>query len=111
MRMYRVSDNKTFADPCELAESMVSRFWGLMGRSSLEPGSGLLLRPCNSIHTFFMRFAIDVVYLDRELKVLRVRRGMKPWRMDFPVARAAAVLELPADAAAGLSVGDLLCLS
>lgn len=111
MKMYRLSDNKTIAEPCELAEGVASRFLGLMGRESLAPGSGLLLRPCASIHTFFMRFAIDVVYLDRELKVLKIRRGMAPWRMDFPVSRANAVLELPADASAGLNVGDLLCLS
>ena len=58
-----------------------------------------------------MRFAIDAVYLDPEFKVVRVRRGMKPWRIDFPVAKASMVLELAADGAAGLSEGDLLCIS
>ncbi len=74
-------------------------------------GRNSRLKRAPAIHTFFMRFAIDVVYLDAELKVLKIRRAMNPWRIDFPVARANAVLELPADASSGLSVGDLLCLS
>lgn len=110
-RLYRVSDNKTFADPCWTADSFWGRFMGLMGKSSLEFGSGLLIRSCNSIHTFFMRFAIDAVYLDAEFKVVKVRRAMKPWRVDLPVAKASMVLELAADGAAGLTEGDLLCLS
>ncbi|MBI3543185.1 MAG: DUF192 domain-containing protein [Deltaproteobacteria bacterium] len=113
--MVRTADNRVIADPCVVADTIVSRFKGLMGRPSLDAGHGLLIEPCNSIHTFFMRFAIDVVYLGRgegagSYKVMVVRAGVKPWRMDFPIFGAKAVLELPNGGAANLREGDTLCL-
>ena len=54
---------------------------GLLGRSSLPVGEGLLIKPCGSVHMFFMRFAIDVVFLDRELSVVGVVPELRPWRM------------------------------
>lgn len=113
-KIARLKDGRVFADPCMVADSFMSRFKGLMGRASLAHGSGLLLEPCNSVHTFFMQFAIDVAYLGRDAgnyKVLAIRRDMRPWRMDFPVFGASAVLELPSGAAIELREGDLLCLS
>src|SRR5262249_34802601 len=108
-------DLSVVADPCVVASTYWSRLMGLMGRTGMQTGSGLLIEPCNSIHTFFMRFAIDAVYLDRDqarnYKVVSIRRNMKPWRADLPVAGARAVLELPGGAAAHLIEGDLLCLS
>jgi hypothetical protein len=113
--MTRVKDGQVVADPCQVAEGYWSRMMGLMGKPGLAQGSGLLIEPCNSIHTFFMRFPIDVVYLDRDqarnYKVVTIRRDMKPWRADFPVSGARAVLELPSGSAANLIEGDLLCLS
>lgn len=113
-KIYRVKDSRVFADPCMVADSILTRFQGLMGKTGLPSGSGLLIEPCNSIHTFFMRFAIDVAYLARDAggyKVLAIRRGMVPWRVDFPVFGARAVLELPVGSAETLNEGDLLCLS
>lgn len=113
-KIYRIKDSRVFADPCLVADSIATRFMGLMGKPTLDSGTGLLIEPCNSIHTFFMRFAIDVAYLASDAgnyKVLAIRRGMVPWRMDFPVFGARAVLELPAGGAATLIEGDLLCLS
>lgn len=107
----RFNDQRVFADQCVIANSIKSRFWGLMGREKLNQGEALWLEPCNSVHTFFMKFSIDVVYLDQQGKVLFIRRGMRPWRIDFPVFGASSVLELRAGAADGLSEGDLLCLS
>lgn len=96
---------------CEVADSAATRLRGLLGRRELAPGEGLLLRPGNSIHTLFMRFAIDAVFLDSELRVLRVRSGLRPWRA--AAARGArAVLELPAGEAErrGVSPGERLRL-
>ena len=96
-------------DRCELADSAWLRLRGLMGRARLEPGAGLMLRPASAIHTSFMRFSIDAVFLDDELRVLRVREGLRPWRAAaFPGARA--VLELAAGQAAskGLVPGTRL---
>ena len=63
----------------EIAESFFSRFRGLMLRSRLEKGRGLLLAPCNSIHMLFMRFAIDVIYLDKDFCIKKIARNVLPW--------------------------------
>jgi uncharacterized membrane protein (UPF0127 family) len=60
---------------------MLRRLVGLMGRASLPPGHALLLDPCASIHTCFMRFAIDVAFLDEENRVVRMVRQLAPWRL------------------------------
>ena len=93
----------------ELADRPLSRMRGLLGRSGLPAGEGLLLRPAPSIHTAFMRFPIDALFLDRELRVLEVVEGLRPWRMASKRG-ARAVLELSAGESArrGVSVGDRL---
>lgn len=94
---------------CEIADGPLTRMRGLLGRASLEPGEGMLFRPAGSIHMFFMRFPIDAVFCDRELRVLGVERDLRPWRT---AGRRGAkiVIELPAGAAAGLEPGDRLVL-
>jgi uncharacterized protein len=96
-------------DRCVVADSPASRMKGLLGRSELRPGEGLLLRPASAIHTFFMRFPIDAVFLDREWRVVGIAGDVPPWRT---AARrgAKAVLELPAGESArrGLALGDQL---
>ena len=63
----------------ELAENFFSRLRGLMFRKKLGKGRGLLLTPCNSVHMLFMRFAIDVVYLDESLTIKKIVRSLTPW--------------------------------
>ena len=96
-------------DRCVVAASSFSRMKGLLGRSELRSGEGLLLRPASAIHTFFMRFPIDAVFLDREWRVVGIADDVAPWRT---AARkgAKAVLELPAGESArrGLRPGDVL---
>ena len=94
----------------EVAERAADRRRGLLGRDGLEPGTGMLLRPCSSVHTFFMRFRIDVVFLDRDGRVLRVVQGMGPGRLAWGGWRAWQTLELAsgAAAAAGVHRGDRL---
>ena len=84
---------------------------GLLGCAELPAGEGVLLRPAGSIHTHFMRFSIDAVFLDRELRVLDVRSAMSPWRT-ARVRGAKAVLELRAGEAdrRGIAVGDVLAV-
>jgi uncharacterized membrane protein (UPF0127 family) len=104
-------DGRPVCERCLLAETPLRRLKGLLGRSGLERGEGLLLRPASSIHTFFMRFPIDAVFLDRDLTVLHVAHGLGPWRKAGKRG-AKAVLELPAGAArrAGIVVGERLSL-
>lgn len=99
------------AQNAEIADSLWSRFRGLMLRSpaSFGPGAGLLIDPCSSIHMFFMRFPIDVLYVDRNDRVVRVQRGIKPWRVGpLHTKGARYVVELPAGTIdkTGTQVGD-----
>jgi uncharacterized membrane protein (UPF0127 family) len=97
---------------CVLADTPLKRLRGLLGRSALPAGEGLLLRPSPSIHTFFMRFAIDAVFLDRDLRVVAIERALGPGRVAGKRG-ARAVLELAAGEAArrGVCNGDTLRLT
>jgi uncharacterized membrane protein (UPF0127 family) len=99
-------DGNVVCERCLLAETPLARLRGLLGRSDLPAGEGLLLRPAGSIHTAFMRFPIDAVFLDRADRVLKVAHELPPWRM-AGCRGARAVLELPAGEASkrGLHAG------
>jgi uncharacterized membrane protein (UPF0127 family) len=101
---------KKILSRCEFSGSTWFRMKGLLGRSSLADGEGIWLNPCNSIHMFFMRFAIDAAFLDKERRIVRIYHGIKPWRVSAIVGGAKSVLELPAGTCQKLavSVGDLL---
>jgi uncharacterized membrane protein (UPF0127 family) len=92
-----------------IADHPIQRMRGLMGRRLLPAGEGLLLSPAPSIHTGFMRFPIDVIFLDRERRVLKLVEQLRPWRM-AGARGARSVLELaPSEVARrGVEVGDLL---
>ena len=94
----------------ERASSMVGRMRGLLGRSELPQGDALLIAPCASIHTLFMRFPIDAVFLSRELLVVRAISGLRPWRATRFHRDAAMAVELPEGTLArtGTREGDLL---
>lgn len=115
VRVEHHADRRVVISHCYVAESFFDRVIGLMGRSSLPSGYGMWLEPCNSIHTFFMRFPIDVLYLSKHLsnryQILKIHRHVKPWRIDRPVFQASAVLEISADTSKDLKEGDFLCLS
>jgi uncharacterized membrane protein (UPF0127 family) len=82
---------------------------GLLGRRNLPSGEGILLKPASSVHMAFMRFAIDAVFLDRDLRVVKIAAGLRPWKIAGSRG-AKAVLEIPAGEASrrGLTVGDRL---
>ena len=94
----------------EVAASFVERFLGLMGRSELPPEKGLLIYPCSSIHMCFMRFAIDAVFVDKDLRVLKIYRSLPPWLGIGFSCGAWGVLEFAAGSAEryGWQVGDAL---
>lgn len=93
---------------------MARRFWsrlvGLLGRASLLHGDALVIEPCRSVHTAFMRFAIDVVMVDRSRRVVKVVSGLKPFRVGGILRSARAVVELPSGTIAetGTEAGDQL---
>jgi len=80
----------------EVAASLWSQSIGLMGRKEILPESGLYIPHCNAIHTAFLRFPIDVLFLDREMKVVRLITELAPWRVIGFVRGAKSVVELPA---------------
>ena len=92
------------------ARTLASRLVGLLAHSTLPEGEGLWLEPCASIHMFFMRFAIDAVFVDREARVTRAVESLRPWRIAFGGRSAHAVVELPVGTVTGSAtrVGDRL---
>lgn len=93
---------KPVAGTLEVADGFWSRFIGLQFRRELAEGAGMLLVPCAGIHTFWMRFPIDVVFLSEQGVVLDVRRAVAPWRIVTAPKGAYAVLEMNADSASVL---------
>jgi uncharacterized membrane protein (UPF0127 family) len=83
----------------EPAFDSATRNKGLLGRAGLEPGGGLVIAPCSSVHTFFMRFPIDVLFAARDGRVVKIRHAVRPWRLALALG-AFCVIELPAGTAA-----------
>jgi len=98
------------ATRAKLASSYVDRFFGLMMRKGVEEGGGLLLTKSSSVHSFFMRFRFDAIYLDREGRVVKIVPSMRQWWVSFGGRGAKDTLELPAGVAAstGTQPGDML---
>ena len=96
-----------------VADTTLTRFVGLLGRGSLAPGHGLLIRPSNGVHTLWMRFTIDVLLLDREYRVLAAYREMRPFRVTAINWKASSALELPSGTitATRTQLGDQLQLA
>jgi uncharacterized membrane protein (UPF0127 family) len=105
-----LDDGTLVAEHVVPATTPWTRFCGLMFRRELPEGHGICLRPCSSIHMFFMRFAIDVAFVDRDGKVVHVLNAIKPWRMSKMVFKSAAAIELPAGtlAARGVTKGSAI---
>ncbi len=93
--MWNQTRNVSLATAADIADTSEKRRTGLLRRERLEPGEGLWIAPCESVHTFFMKFAIDLVYLDRQYRVKKVRHAVVPWRASACLT-ADSVLELPA---------------
>jgi len=100
--------HQVLAERAAQANTFWTRFRGLLGRDGLESGEGLVIEPCNSVHMFGMRFAIDVLHLDRSGTVVRILPELRPGRIGPLVWRSHTVVELPAGtvAASGTQLGD-----
>jgi len=112
VRLVNARTDQPVAASIEVAGTRATRRKGLLGRDGLASGSALVLNPCNAVHTIGMRFAIDVVFVDRRGRVRKIVRNLPPWRMAMsPLSRA--TIELPAGALGPdvLRVGDRLYLA
>jgi uncharacterized membrane protein (UPF0127 family) len=104
-----VTRDVVLADRADVADTSAKRRTGLLKHMHLEPGEGLWIVPCESVHCFFMKFTIDVIYLDRQHRVKKIRPNLAPWRISACLT-AHSVLELPAGTIArtGTEPGDQL---
>jgi uncharacterized protein len=109
IQVRNVTRDVVLADAADVADTSAKRRTGLLKHTGLAPGEGLWIAPCESVHSFFMKFTIDVIYLDRKHRVRKVRPEMVPWRISGCIT-AHSVLELPAGTIArtGTQAGDQL---
>ena len=104
--------SQTISSSVEVAATRRSRRRGLLGRAGMDPSEALILAPCCAIHTAFMRFAIDVIFVDARGRVLKIVRELPPWRLAM-APRAHAVIELAGGSLTSrtLKVGDAVDLA
>jgi uncharacterized protein len=96
MRLINQTKNTVLAENVFICTTLLQRAKGLLGKKSLLPGQAILLSPCNSVHTFFMRFDIDVLFVDKDYRVIKTVSTLKPGRITPAYWRACKVIELPA---------------
>lgn len=108
VEVYNQTRRASVAKEAEMAESVWTRFMGLMGRGGLAESAGLVIYPNNGVHMFFMRFPIDVLHVAEDGTILRIVENLKPWRVGPIVKKCKYTVELPAGAAqrTGTQPGD-----
>jgi uncharacterized membrane protein (UPF0127 family) len=95
VRITNQTKGTELASDARVAHSYWSRLVGLLGKRSLPAGEALVIEPCTSVHTAFMRFAIDVLYVDASRRVVKSVAGLKPFRASGVLGRSCSVVELP----------------
>jgi uncharacterized membrane protein (UPF0127 family) len=112
LRLLHPASGTVLARRLERPRTFVGRGLGLMFRRSLPPETAMWIVPCNGIHTFFMRFSIDVVFLDRRERVVRVYLSLRRWRLVPLVLGSHSVIELPGGTLGSLTLskGDQLAI-
>jgi uncharacterized protein len=95
MKISNLSRNTILADRAKLADDPFKRLVGLLNRNSLTKGEALVLAPSNCVHSFFMRFSIDIIFLDKKGKALRTLASFKPFRLSPLCFASHSVIELP----------------
>lgn len=108
MEIINATKGVLLADKVIVADTLGKRLLGLIGKRGLGEREALIIVPCSAIHTFFMRFPIDAIFLNKGLKVLKVIKEMPPFRISLPLVRARIVVEFPSGAVgiSGTEVGD-----
>lgn len=95
MKIINKTKNTVLAQNTVVADTVFRRIKGLLGRKDFIKGEALVIKPCNSIHTFFMQFPIDVLFVDKHNQVIKVISSLKPFRLTYIYFDAAFVIELP----------------
>lgn len=81
MKIYNSTQNNLIADNIKVADNFITRTFGLIPRKTIPVSEGLIIKPCCSIHTFFMRFAIDVIFVNKKNEIVAMHENVKPWRI------------------------------
>lgn len=97
MKIINQTKNTILAEDVIMADTPLKRIKGLLGRKEFKKGQAIILKPCNSIHTFFMRFPIGVLFIDKENRVIKAIPHLEPFRLTSIYFNAAFTVELPAD--------------
>jgi uncharacterized membrane protein (UPF0127 family) len=110
LKVTNTTRGTTVGDKIELANTSLTRMFGLLGRKGLDAGGGLWIKPSSGVHTFFMAFTIDVIGLDKDLRVIKLWHCLPPFRVTSVSMKLKSVVELPCGAikAAAVQVGDKL---
>jgi uncharacterized membrane protein (UPF0127 family) len=110
MKIYNKTRSIFLMQQGKVANTVWSRFVGLMGKKSLAPAEGLVIIPNNSVHMFFMRFPLDIIFVDKAHQIVHISHNLKPWRISKIVGKAHYVIELPAYTArqTATEIGDLI---
>jgi len=117
MKIFKVKNQKgeIICERCVLADSFFLRALGLMFSDNIpEGGDGMLIKPCNSIHTFFMRYPLHIIFLNSENKVVKVIKNLSPWRMTRIYFSASQVIEIKSDRNINIEIGEsleVLCIN
>ena len=111
-RVANVTRDAVLAERSDKAATPVRRGIGLIGRRGLPEGGGLIIQPCNSVVSFFMRFSIDVIFIDKDAQVVHLMHAMPPWRISKIVRGSKLVVELPAGTIArtATEMGDSIAI-
>ena len=96
MKIINISNKKVICQNASLADTPISRIFGLLKHKSLPPDEGLVITRCRSIHMFFMRFAIDVIFIDKNSRIVGLVKSIKPFRMSPYFFKARSAIELAA---------------
>ncbi len=112
LRLYRTTNTNAelLIEQLESAKSFWTRAKGLLGRADLSPNEALWIEPCNNIHTHFMRFSIDCIFLDRQMRIVKIAKNIRPFRFVGPYWKSNSVIEANSGFADAkkLEVGDHL---
>ena len=110
MKAINVTTSEVLSNNLVLADTLISRMKGLLGRDSMPADMALWIRPCNGVHTFGMKFSIDVMYLDKDCNVIAMKKDLRPNKMTRLYLKSSSVLELPAGAldATSTKIGDVI---
>lgn len=110
MKIYNSKQNSLVADDVKVAQTFCSRSVGLLSRKSLGDDEALIIKPCCSIHTFFMKFEIDALFINKKNEIIALYQNVKPWRVLPLHLNSTFVIELPSGkiSSQNLQKGDII---